>query len=49
MSSAQERFNQWIQETGKLDLSSKDDLLALYRAVTELNRITLEAAKGIEW
>jgi hypothetical protein len=49
MSSAQERFNQWIQETGKLDLSSKDDLLALYRAVTELNRITQEAEKGIEW
>jgi hypothetical protein len=49
MSSAQERLNQWIQDVSKLDLSKKEDLMAIYRAATELNRITQEAEKGIEW
>jgi hypothetical protein len=45
----QERFNQWIQETAKLDISTKEGYHALDGALTELNRITLEAAKDIEW
>lgn len=47
--SVQERFNQCIQETGKLDISTKEGFHALDAALTELNRITLEAAKDIEW
>jgi hypothetical protein len=45
----QERFNQWIQETAKLNISTKEGYHALDGALTELNRITLEAAKDIEW
>ena len=47
--SVQERFNQWIQETGKLDISTKEGLHAVNNAFTELNRITLDAGKSIEW
>jgi hypothetical protein len=45
----QERFNQWIQDVSKLDLSKKEDLMAIYRAATELNRITQEAERDIQW
>lgn len=45
----QARFEQWIKDISALNLSNKQDLLALYRAATELNRITLEAEKKIEW
>jgi hypothetical protein len=39
----QDKFNQWIQETAKLDISTKEGYHALGEALTELNHITREA------
>lgn len=42
---AQEQFEAWQENIATLDISKSYDLMALFRAITELNKITQLAEK----
>lgn len=45
---AKEQFTLWIQEVEKLDISQESDLLALFRKISDLNKITQQAEKEMK-
>lgn len=45
---AKEQFTLWIQDAEKLDISQESDLLALFRKISDLNKITQQAEKEMK-
>lgn len=41
----QEQFLEWVAEVSRLDITKEADLLALFRKLTDLNRITQRAER----
>lgn len=44
---AQEKYLEWLKQVNELDISKEQDLLALFRAVRDLNVITQQAEREV--
>ena len=46
---AQAEFKSWLEEVSDLDITTKQGLNDLYRKLHDLNQITQQADKEVEW